>query len=298
MEPDKEVVIVRKGVKLEGRALLSPKASKRLKKALVHLSLIVCILLIAIPVIYAIIGSTQTTAEAYQWPPKFTPGKALLRNLEKAWNLGLGKMLTNTFIVATAVVVGKVIISVLAGFAFVYFNFPGKGVLFFLILITLMFPLEVRMVALFDLVQQLKIGDTFYALVLPFIASATGTFLFRQHFRSIPPSLVDAARVDGAGPFRFLFQILIPMSWNTIGALAAVMFVYAWNQYIWPLLVITSKEKQMIQVGLKMALQAEAGELDWGMAMAATLITILPPLFVFFLLQEQFMRGFGLREEK
>lgn len=295
MEPE---AIAVKDVQTKLKPWLSPRTIKRVKVLLTHLGLLFSIFLLAIPVIYAIIGSTQTTAEAYQWPPKLTPGKAFLENLEKAWNLGLGQMLINTFIVAGAVVVGKVIISVLAGFAFVYFSFPGKGLLFFLILITLMFPLEVRIVALFDLVQQLKIGNTFYALIFPFVASATGTFLFRQHFRSIPPSLVDAARIDGAGPIRFLFQILIPMSWNAIGALAAIMFVYAWNQYIWPLLVISTKERQMIQVGLKMALQAEAGELDWGMAMAATFITILPPLLVFFLLQEQFMRGFGLREEK
>ena len=130
------------------------------------------------------------------------------------------------------------------------------------------------------------------------MASATGTYLFRQHFKSIPKELLDAARVDGAGPLRFLFQILLPISWNTVGALAAVMFVYAWNQYLWPLLIITTKEKQMIQVGLKMALQAEAGEIDWGMAMAATLLSIIPPLVVFFLLQERFMRGFALSREK
>jgi len=272
--------------------------TRRLKVLAIHLALIVSILTIAIPVIYAIIGSTQTTAEAYRYPPKLTPGNALFDNFRKAWNLGLGRMLGNTFLVATGVVIGKVFLSVLAGFAFVYFRFPGKDLLFFLVLVTLMFPLEVRIVSLFDLMQRLQLGNTYYALVLPFMASATGTFLFRQHFRSIPRELVDAARVDGAGPLRFLFQILLPISWNTVGALAAVMFVYAWNQYLWPLLVITTKDKQMIQVGLKMALQAEAGEIDWGMAMAATLMSILPPLFVFFLLQEQFMRGFSLGTEK
>jgi len=271
---------------------------RRLKKIAVHLALILSILVIAMPVLYAILGSTQTTGEAYRYPPKLTPGKALIDNFRKAWNLGLGKMLGNTFLVATGVVIGKVILSILAGFAFVYFQFPGKDILFFLVLITLMFPLEVRIVSLFEFFQKLKLGNTYYALVFPFMASATGTYLFRQHFKSIPKELLDAARVDGAGPLRFLFQILLPISWNTVGALAAVMFVYAWNQYLWPLLIITTKEKQMIQVGLKMALQAEAGEIDWGMAMAATLLSIIPPLVVFFLLQERFMRGFALSREK
>ncbi len=271
---------------------------RQLKTLLIHFALLACILVIAMPVLYAILGSTQTTGEAYRYPPKLTPGRAFLDNFRKAWDLGLGRMLGNTFLVATGVVIGKVILSILAGFAFVYFNFPGKDLLFFLILITLMFPLEVRIVSLFEFFQKLQLGNTYYALVLPFMASATGTYLFRQHFKSIPKELVDAARVDGAGPLRFLFQILLPISWNTVGALAAVMFVYAWNQYLWPLLIITTKEKQMIQVGLKMALQAEAGEIDWGMAMAATLLSIIPPLIVFFLLQERFMRGFALSREK
>lgn len=271
---------------------------RRLKTLAIHLGLIFSILVIALPVLYAILGSTQTTGEAYRYPPKLTPGNAFLDNFRKAWNLGLGKMLGNTFLVATGVVLGKVMLSILAGFAFVYFQFPGKDLLFFLVLITLMFPLEVRIISLFDFFQKLQLGNTYYALVLPFMASATGTYLFRQHFKSIPKELLDAARVDGAGPMRFLFQILLPISWNTIGALAAVMFVYAWNQYLWPLLIITTKDKQMIQVGLKMALQAEAGEIDWGMAMAATLLSIIPPLIVFFLLQERFMRGFALSREK
>jgi len=271
---------------------------RRLKTVGTHVALILCIVVIALPVLYAILGSTQTTGEAYRYPPKLTPGSALLDNFHKAWDLGLGKMLLNTFLVAAGVVVGKTILSILAGFAFVYFQFPAKDILFFLVLVTLMFPLEVRIVSLFNFMQKLQLGNTYYALVLPFMASATGTYLFRQHFKSIPKELLDAARVDGAGPMRFLFQILLPISWNTIGALAAVMFVYAWNQYLWPLLIITTKEKQMIQVGLKMALQAEAGEIDWGMAMAATLLSIIPPLVVFFLLQERFMRGFALGHEK
>lgn len=278
--------------------LTRPKARKRLQRIGFHLLILGSILFLAAPVLYAIIGSTFTTAEASRWPPKLMPGDSFWENLSNAWDLGIGRMLLNSFFVSSAVVIGKTIISVLAGFAFVYFNFRGKSVLFALILVTLMFPIQVRIVALFDLAQQLELGDTYTILILPFIASATGTFLFRQHFRSIPSSLVEAARIDGAGPLRFLFQILIPMSWNAIGALAVVMFVYAWNQYLWPLIIMSSNEKQVVQVGLRMALQSTSGEVDWGMSMAAVLLSIVPPLIVFFLLQKPFMRGFDIGEEK
>lgn len=263
-----------------------------------HLVLILACLLVAAPLLYALVASTQTTAEAYSYPPKLTPGQAGIRNFEKAWSLGLGRMMLNSTFVAVAITVGKTAFSLLAALALVYFAFPGKRFIFFFILVTLMMPVPVRIVPLFDLVQAFKMGDTYYALILPFLASATGTFLFRQHFLSIPSDLVDAARVDGAGPVRFLLQILIPMSLNTIAALAVIELIYVWNQYLWPLIIISSGEKQVIQVGLKMAISAAQGEVDWGMAMAAVVMAMTPPLLVLILLQEQFMRGFALSREK
>ncbi len=263
-----------------------------------HIILILACLLVAAPLLYALIGSTQTTAEAYSYPPKLTPGQAGLRNFQKAWSLGLGRMILNSAFVALAVTIGKTAFSLLAALALVYFAFPGKRLIFFFILITLMMPVPVRIVSLFDLVQAFKMGDTYYALILPFLASATGTFLFRQHFLSIPSDLVDAARVDGTGPMRFLVQILIPMSLNTIAALAVIEIIYVWNQYLWPLIIISSGEKQVIQVGLKMAISAAQGEVDWGMAMAAVVMAMTPPLLALILLQEQFMRGFALAREK
>lgn len=269
----------------------------RAQTLLLHAVLIVACLLIAAPVLNALVGSTQTTAEAFTYPPKLTPGKATVDNFRNAWNLGLGRMMLNSAYIAIVITVGKTALSLFAALALVYFRFRWKNLIFLFILVTLMLPVPVRIIPLFELIQAFKMGDTYYALTLPFLASATGTFLFRQHFMSIPTDLVDAARVDGSGPLRFLFQILIPMSMNTIAALAVIEFIYIWNQYLWPLIVISTNEKQVIQIGLKMATQVWA-DLDWGMGMAAVVMAMVPPLIVLLLLQEQFMRGFGLVQEK
>ncbi len=151
----------------------------------------------------------------------------------------LGRYMLNSFIVTICVTVGKTILSLLAALAFVYFRFPLKSVAFALVLFTLMLPTELLIVALFDLISgTLKWADSYAAIIVPFLASATGTFLFRQHFMNIPLSLADAARIDGCGPMTFLTQVLIPMSWNTIGALAVIQFVWAWDQYLWPLVIM------------------------------------------------------------
>ena len=273
---------------------------KRIMFVLLHIGLIISAGLISSPVLFAIIKSTQTTAQIFSYPPTFAIGPAAPENYAIAWHdYHLGRLMINTFIIAGAVTVGKTLMSLLAALALVYFEFPFKNLLFIFVLITLMMPIPVRIVPLFDLVRSFGWGNTHWALVIPFLASATGVFLFRQHFMSIPASLVDAARVDGVGPMRFLWQILVPMSMNTIGAMAVIQFVYIWNQYLWPLIIIASNEKQMIQIGLKMLTGAgPEGMLNWGVAMAGTIITMLPPLVVFLLLQEQFMRGFALAEEK
>ena len=276
-----------------------PKMKKKWTKTfLIHGALIITCFIIAAPVLFALIGSTHTRGEASSYPPKLAFGSAGFKNYETAWKSGLGKMMWNTFFVALSATILKTVIALLAALALVYFQFRFKNLIFFFILITLMFPLPVRVVALFDLVQKLKMGNTYLALIMPFIASATGTFLFRQHFMSIPSSFVDAARIDGAGPIKFLIRILIPMSLNAIGALALILFIYMWNEYLWPLIVITSKEKQLVQLGLKMLMQDVAGEQVWGVAMAGAVITILPPLLVFILLQRQFTRGFALTSGK
>jgi len=272
---------------------------KRLKWRilLVHLTLLLSTVVVAAPLIYAFLGSTQNRAEAYAYPPRIAPGSGIVQNFQQAWKAGLGRMMLNSTWISISVTVGKTALALLAALALVYFAFPWKNLVFFFILVTLMMPVPVRIVPLFNLAASLKLGDSYWALILPFLASATGTFLFRQHFMSIPHALVDAARIDGTGPLRFLIKILVPMSWNTIGALAVIEFVYMWNQYLWPLLIINSPDKQVIQIGLKL-LRSPEEAIQWGMVMAGSVMAILPPLLLFLLLQEQFMHGFALSEEK
>jgi len=265
-----------------------------------HLILLLAALIIASPIIFALIKSTQSTAQIRTYPPSFGVGSSIAENYKTAWErYNLGHLMVNTFGVAISVMLGKTILSLLAALALVYFDFRFKGLIFVFILVTLMMPVPVRIVPLFKFVSNLGWGNTFWALTVPFLASATGTFLFRQHFMSIPTSLVDAARVDGIGPMRFLWQILVPMSMNTIGAMAVIEFVYLWNQYLWPLIIISSNENQMIQMGVKqLTVSGPEGMVHWGISMAGVIITMLPPLIMFILLQEQFMRGFALTEEK
>ena len=224
---------------------------------------------------------------------------AYLANLKKVWTeANLGHYLVNSAVVAVCVTVGKTVLSLLAALAFVYFRFPLRGAAFTLLLLSLMLPTEVLIVALFDLVSRdLHWADTYAAIIVPFLASATGTFLFRQHFMNIPTSLADAARIDGCGPLTFLTRILLPMSWNTVGALAVIQFVFAWDQYIWPLVIMQRDDKQVVQVGLRKLIDV-GGQTDWGAVMAGAIITILPPLIVFTALQKQFSSGFALGNEK
>jgi len=265
-----------------------------------HVALLLAVVFIASPILFAVIKSTQSTAQIQTYPPRFDIGTSAIENYTFAWErYNLGRLMLNTLGVAATVMVGKTVLALFAALALVYFDFRFKGLIFVFILVTLMMPVPVRVVPLFKLVSSLGWGNTFWALTVPFLASATGTFLFRQHFMSIPTSLVDAARVDGVGPLRFLWRILVPMSMNTIGALAVIEFVYLWNQYLWPLIIISSNDNQMVQMGVKRLTSAgPEGIVHWGVSMAGVIITMLPPLIMFILLQEQFMRGFALTEEK
>lgn len=289
----------------------------------IHLLLIVACLLVMAPVLFAFIKATQTNAAVLT--PSLVPGTELFANIEAAWvKARLGMFVRNSLFIAAVVTLGKTFTALLAGLALVYFEFRGKAAVFALILVTLMLPTEVLIVPLFDLIAQrppaswaafwawlhdprrvflqplphgLGWSNTFLALTIPFLASATGIFLFRQHFLSIPRELADAAKMDGAGPLRFLSSILVPMSANTIGALAVIQFVYVWDQYLWPRVIIRREELQVVQVGLNLIIGTGEG-VHWGYVMAGALLTILPPLIVFMLLQEQFMRGFALSQSK
>jgi sn-glycerol 3-phosphate transport system permease protein len=262
-----------------------------------HLILTVAVLVIASPLLIALIKATQTGAQVVS--PSLVPGSHFLENIQSAWTgAGLSNYMFNSAVVAICVTFGKTVLSLLAALAFVYFRFPLKGFVFAAVLFALMLPTELLIVALFDVVSGgLRLADTHAAIIVPFLASATGVLLFRQHFMNIPTSLSDAARIDGAGPMTFLLRVLIPMSWNTIGALAVIQFVSAWDQYLWPLVIMQSENKQVVQVGLSKLIDVE-GQSNWGAVMAGAILALIPPMVVFTVLQEQFSKGFALGQDK
>ncbi|MCC7209181.1 MAG: carbohydrate ABC transporter permease [Anaerolineae bacterium] len=273
--------------------MLPPWVPKRLH---IHVFLIVVCFILGIPLFYSFIVATQSNAEVFRY--QFWPGNNLANNWDVVINARhLHTYVLNSIVVAIAITAGKTVLSLLAGLAFVYFRFPGKWLVFSFILITLMMPTEVLIIALFRFVNSLGIANSYLALIVPFLASATGTFLFRQHFSNIPAELAEAAQLDGANPMQFLWRVLIPMSWNTIGALAVVQFVYAWNMYTWPNLIISDDTLNVVQVGIGTLRAGDSG-LQFGPLMLGSVIASIPPVLVFILLQRQFMSGFSLSRDK
>jgi len=273
---------------------------KRYFHILIHLILIVSFVVIAFPVFYAFIVSTQSFQDVFVYPPKFTPGNDTLQNYVAAWKtVKMGRLLFNSTLISVAVAIGKIVLSLMAAFAFTYFgDFRGKGLFFVIILITHMLPLPIRIVPTFELMRAFNWVDTYYALTVPFFASATGMLLFRQLFLTVPSSLCDAARVDGITPTGFLVRILIPLSRTNVSALFLIEFLYMWNQYLWPLVVTNRDEMRVVQIGLKMLLAGQAQAADWNIIMAGTIIAMLPPLIILFVMQSSLVKGFSMQEEK
>lgn len=281
------------------RASLAGRIAARLpKRWYAHAILLFAILAMGFPMYYAVIVSTQTNSDVFAY--RFTPGQDLLRNLDVVINQRqLLRFMLNSVLVAVIMTTGKTVLSLLAGLAFVFFRFPFKWLVFGFVLLTLMMPTEVMAIALFRLVGiSLQWGDTYTAMIVPFIASATGTFLFRQHFSNIPAELSEAAQMDGATPLQFLFRVLIPISWNAIAALFVIQFLYAWNQYLWPLMIIQDTNIKPVQVGLRTLVAGiETGD-SFGPLMLGAVLASIPPLIVFVALQKQFMSGFALTRDK
>jgi sn-glycerol 3-phosphate transport system permease protein len=262
----------------------------------VHVMIWFSMAIILFPLAYAALISTQTNPEIFSF--QLTPGSGFAKHFDQVWNdRNLGNLMWNSLVQATLITVAKTVLSLLAGLAFVYFKFRGKWIVFFFVLITLMMPTEVMILALFRIVSDLGWKDTMAGLVVPFAASATGAFLFRQHFANLPRELSEAAQIDGASPIQFLFKVLIPLSWNVIGALAVIQFVFVWNMYLWPVLIISNPDKQVVQVGLQ-GLQTLDTGITYGPLMLAALIVSIPPAIVFLALQKPFMAGFALSADK
>lgn len=273
-------------------------ASGRRPRRTLHLHLLLwvtCAVLCA-PVLYAMLAATQNNAQLVNF--QLWPGDSLARNFEIVWhNRSLGRFMLNSTVMSLSIALGKTVTALLAGLAFVYFRFPGRWLLFFFVLITLMMPTEISILALFRIVSGLGWADSLAGLTVPFLASATGAFLFRQHFASLPANLTEAAQLDGASPLQFLWRVLVPLSWNVIGALTVIQFLYGWNMYLWPLLLVSDQRDQVVQVGLATLQQAGQGQL-YGPMMLGALIASIPPIVVFLMLQRSLMSGLSLPRDK
>ena len=261
-------------------------------KFLTHVLLILSILLIGFPLYYAFVISTQTMQEVTRTPQKLWPSSHLWENYTTIWErVQMGRLLINSSIVALTVSIGKIIISILSAFAIVFFNFRGKQVFFWMIFVTLMLPVPVRIISTYQVISQLGWIDTYMGLTIPLIASATATFLFRQFYLTIPDELVDAAKIDGAGPLRFLWSILLPNSGASIAALFVVMFIYGWNQYLWPLMVTSSDRMKVVVVGIASTIPTGTQPPEWNLVMAVAMMALVPPVVIVLLMQRYFMHG-------
>lgn len=266
---------------------------------LAHLILIVGVALVIFPVYVAVIASTQGPGEFLRGTLPLLPGGHALENYSAMWQAGLsrvgappvGQMLWNSFVMAMAITLGKLSISLLSAFAIVYFRFPFRLVFFWLIFVTLMLPVEVRIIPTFQVVADLNMLNSFAGLSIPLIASATATFLFRQFFMTIPEELMEAARVDGAGPLRFFKDILLPLSVTNIAALFVILFIYGWNQYLWPLLITTDPNYYTIVMGIQRMTTAADSDPQWHLIMATVVMAALPPVLVILFMQRLFVKG-------
>lgn len=260
-----------------------------------HAIMILGVLIVFFPIWLAFVASTVTQPEIVSPPMPLVPGDQFFINYKKALlagvNVPVGTMLTNSLVMAIGIAVGKIIISLLSAFAIVYFRFPGKKIFFWLIFITLMLPVEVRIVPTYEIIAGFGMLNSYGGLIFPLIASATATFLFRQFFMTVPDELAEAARVDGAKPLRFFWDILIPMSRTNIAALFVILFIYGWNQYLWPLLITTDPEMNTIVMGIKQMFPSGDDVADWPVIMATSILAMIPPVIVVISMQKLFIRG-------
>jgi sn-glycerol 3-phosphate transport system permease protein len=262
------------------------------RKWIIHLLLILSILLIGFPLYYGFVISTQSLDEVIKVPQSLLPSGYLLENYVTVWNrIHMGRLLVNSAVVAVVVSLGKISIAILSAFAIVFFDFRGKQIAFWMIFITLMLPVPVRIISTYQVVSMLGWVDTYAGLTIPLIASATATFLFRQFYITIPDELVDAAKIDGAGPLRFLWSILLPNSGANIAALFVVMFIYGWNQYLWPLMATNSDNMRVVVVGIASTVPTGTQLPEWNLVMAAAMMALLPPVLVVIFLQRWFVHG-------
>jgi sn-glycerol 3-phosphate transport system permease protein len=265
-----------------------------------HLILLAGVVAFAFPVYLAVIGSTSDLGTVSRGELGLAPGPYLVRNYAQTWSTGSGerirgtpvqRMMTNSLIMALTIAIGKISISLLSAFAVVFFEFPLRMFFFWMIFVTLMLPVEVRIIPTFKVISDLGLVNTFPGLTVPLIASATATLIFRQFFLSVPDEMVDAAKVDGAGPLRFFWSVLLPLSRTTVAALFVILFIYGWNQYLWPLLITTSQQMDTVVIGITKMIGTGEVLVDWPIIMATAVLAMLPPVLVVLLMQRWFVRG-------
>ena len=272
---------------------------RRLGDMLAYIILTIGVLIVAFPVWLTFVASTWDASTVINGHMPLYPGPYFFENYNRILFLGttsttrepVVNMLLNSFIMAMAIALGKIFISVLSAYAVVYYRFPFRMAAFWIIFVTLMLPVEVRIFPTFKIVSDLNMLDTYQGLAIPLIASATGTLLFRQFFMTIPDELLEASKIDGAGPFKFFKDTLLPLSITTIAALFVIQFIYGWNQYLWPLLVTTKDSMQTIVIAIKKMIVTAAALTEWQLAMATAMLAMLPPVFVVIAMQRLFVKG-------
>lgn len=264
----------------------------------VHLQIWLLVFLVVFPIFVALIVSTKPQGIVTSLGD-LVPGTYAVENYREAIvDYNFARYMWNSFTMAVIIVVGKLIVSVFAAMAIVYYRVPYKNLVFLFILFTLMLPVPVRFIPLFQLINDLGWGNTLLAITVPYLASATSVFILRQHFLSIPSSIVETAKMDGVGPVKFLFSVLIPMSKGVLVGVSIIMFVYAWNQYLWPLVIIDSQANQVAQVGLSLLEgDVQGGQLSWSLVMAGSILTLIPPLALMILFRKPLLETFSIQQK-
>lgn len=282
-----------------GEQAQSPMAARGLARRMAHFWMVLGVVVVAFPIYYVTIASTHSVQTILRPPLPLLPGPEAAANYGDAFSGGIGRiggvslwrLLGNTTLIAMGIALGKIAISMASAYAIVFFRFPFRMACFWLIFITLMLPVEVRIQPTYKVMVDLGLIDTYAGLILPLIASATATLLFRQFFMTIPDELLEAARVDGAGPWRFFKDILWPLSLTNVAAIFVIQFIYGWTQYLWPLLVTNSNEMNTIVIALKKMISFADADTPWNLVMVTSVLAILPPILVVVLMQRWFVKG-------
>lgn len=269
-----------------------------IQRILPHVFLILAIVILLFPIWIVFVASTRTSADILSAPMPLTPGTHLVENYTRAvmegnQNLGTSAftMMKNSLIMALGISIGKIVVSLLAAFAIVFFHFRLRNFCFWAIFVTLMLPVEVRIMPTYKIVSDLGLLDSYAGLILPMIVSATAVFLFRQFFMQIPREIAEASQIDGASPMQFFARVLLPMTRTPIAAMFVIQFIYGWNQYLWPLLITTKQEYYTLLIGINRMLSGADVQIEWQIVMATTLLAMIPPALVVVVMQKQFIAG-------